>query len=352
LNTAKERFVRSIEDHEHETAETPKWTSMNAWTYGTLANALMVSIPISGACVLQWKFGNGRNVLITDFFVSLAVSSMLGDAFFHVIPHLLGMHSHGGHDEHHEETHEEMNMTLKHNEEHQGHDHYEHDEEKEQEVLIKIGTIVFTMYAMWFISTLMKLSGKSHDHCNAYTKGVSDTCQLVKAEKEDVEEKKEVKWSKIGGVLLGDCMCNATDGLAMGVAWTKGFGLGLGTMMAIMMHEMPNVLGNYVVYKQLGLCSKRALGMVLIAAAVCMIGLFAGLTLAAIPDSERWLLGIIAGLFIHIPLVDIMPEMAIKPDCKNKYARFGTQNIGLILGFSIMIIIAKYEEAIAGFTAK
>ena len=41
LNTAKERFVRSIEDHEHETTETPKWTSMDAWTYGTLANALM-----------------------------------------------------------------------------------------------------------------------------------------------------------------------------------------------------------------------------------------------------------------------------------------------------------------------
>ena len=81
--------------------------------------------------------------------------------------------------------------------------------------------------------------------------------------------------------------------------------------MAIMMHEMPNVLGNYVVYKQLGLCSKRALGMVLIAAAVCMIGLFAGLTLAAIPDSERWLLGIIAGLFIHIPLVDIVSPFFI-----------------------------------------
>ena len=47
-----------------------------------------------------------------------------------------------------------------------------------------------------------------------------------------------------------------------------------------------------------------------------------------------------------------MPEMTIKPDCKNNYTRFGTQNIGLILGFSIMIIIAKYEEAIASFTGK
>ena len=153
---------------------------------------------------------------------------MLGDAFFHVIPHLLGMHSHGGHHDgeshgHSMEGHEEMNATMEHHEEHHG-----HDEEKEQEVLIKIGTIVATMYGMWFVSTLMKLSGKSHDHCNAYTKGTSDTCQLVKAEKEDLEEKKEIKWSKIGGVLLGDCMCNGTDGLAMGVAWTTSFSTGLG----------------------------------------------------------------------------------------------------------------------------
>ena len=84
---------------------------------------------------------------------------------------------------------------------------------------------------MWFISTLMKLSGKSHDHCNAYTKGSQqDTCQLVKPEKEDVEEEKEIKWSKIVGVLVGDCMCNGTDGLAMGVAWTAGFSTGLGKL--------------------------------------------------------------------------------------------------------------------------
>ena len=132
---------------------------------------------------------------------------MLGDAFFHVIPHLLGMHSHGGHD------YEKFNMTLEHHDEHEGHE--------EQELLIKIGTIVVTMYGMWFISTLMKLSGKSHDHCNAYTKGSPDTCHLVKSEK-------EIKQSKIAGVLFGDCMCNGTDGLAMGVAWTAGFSTGLG----------------------------------------------------------------------------------------------------------------------------
>ena len=35
--------------------------------------------------------------------------------------------------------------------------------------------------------------------------------------------------------------------------------------------------------------------------------------------------------------------MKIKPDCTNKYARFITQNVGFILGFTIMIMIAIYE---------
>ena len=40
--SAKERFVRSIDDHEdHKPTETPEWTNVDAWTYGTLANALM-----------------------------------------------------------------------------------------------------------------------------------------------------------------------------------------------------------------------------------------------------------------------------------------------------------------------
>ena len=39
------------------------------------------------------------------------------------------------------------------------------------------------------------------------------------------------------------------DGIAVGVSWTSGYGAGLGTTIAIMMHEIPHELGDFVLYK-------------------------------------------------------------------------------------------------------
>ena len=46
-------------------------------------------------------------MLLTDFFIALAVSTMVGDAFFHILPHMLGLHSHD-----HEEKGFLVEMTL------------------------------------------------------------------------------------------------------------------------------------------------------------------------------------------------------------------------------------------------
>ena len=64
----------------------------------------LVLLSILGLLVLQCKSSSHRN-LITDFFIGLAVSTMTGDAFFHILPHMLGMHGHA-HDDHHDHDHE------------------------------------------------------------------------------------------------------------------------------------------------------------------------------------------------------------------------------------------------------
>ena len=97
-------------------------------------------------------------------------------------------------------------------------------------------------------------------------------------------EKPEPRWSVIGGILVGDCFHNFVDGLAVGVAWTLGWGAGLGniariemenlknqflgTTLAIVMHELPHELGDFIVYKKLGLKTRQALALNFIAALV------------------------------------------------------------------------------------
>ena len=73
------------------------------------------------------------------------------------------------------------------------------------------------------------------------------------------------------------CIEHALDGIAVGVAWTSGIGAGLGTTIAIMMHEIPHELGDFVLYKKLGLSSRGALGLNVIAALISYGGLYLGL---------------------------------------------------------------------------
>ena len=82
--------------------------------------------------------------------------------------------------------------------------------------------------------------------------------------------------------------------------------MGLGTTLAILMHELPHELGDFVVYKKLGLSTRQALGLNLFAALLSYAGVFTGLAIASDPDATEWLLAIVAGLFIYLALVDVV----------------------------------------------
>ena len=72
------------------------------------------------------------------------------------------------------------------------------------------------------------------------------------------------------------------------------------------MHELPHELGDFVVYKKLGLTTKRALGLNLFAAVISFGGLYTGLALSSSPEVTQWLLAIVVGLFVYISLVDVV----------------------------------------------
>jgi len=285
---------------------------------------------------------------------------MTGDAFFHILPHMLGMHGHA-HDDHHDHDHEPeagndlfmVGFTDYADPDHDYDDHDHGDEDEDFGIIVaKIGTLVGSMYAMWLIGSLMRLSGNGHGHSHGgFETPTQSNTEMVKQENPDEQKLEEVdmgsksslpsevKWSTIWGIMIGDCFHNFVDGIAVGVAWTSGIGAGLGTTIAIMMHEIPHELGDFVLYKKLGLSSRGALGLNVIAALISYGGLYLGLALGEDPTVVDWLLALVAGLFIYIALVDVMPVMQLKPDDPNRWNRFVWQNIGMGLGFAMMVLL-------------
>ena len=81
---------------------------------------------------------------------------------------------------------------------------------------------------------------------------------------------------------------------------------GIGTMIAIMIHEIPHVTGNYVLYRKQGLSGRAGLGLNIVSALCSFAGLYIGLGLGSNPEVVDWLLGMVAGLFIFVSLVNIV----------------------------------------------
>ena len=151
-------------------------------------------------------------MLVTDFFIALAVSTMVGDAFFHILPHMLGLHGHT-HEPHHDS--EEGGLFDDHDDEHS-----EEDESDFAIMTAKIGTLVGSMYVMWLIGALMQLIGNGHGHSHASEGNStrSNTEMIDRKDSDDDEEKwveidaeseeESIKWSTIWGIMIGDCFHN------------------------------------------------------------------------------------------------------------------------------------------------
>lgn len=191
------------------------------------------------------------NCLLSNVILALGVSTMLGDAFLHILPAVLGLHSHDEPDvEEEDHAHEHRNEPDDH-----GHSHDAEPVEEPDlymEAIKKLSVVVGIIYFFWIFEQIMSMMGHGHSHGGAAVAHDDEmaTRKTISDEKEkEVEEKGsksnqivptaestdfegEVKreqktdWreqrSAIIGILVGDCIHNFVDGLALGTTWAKG----------------------------------------------------------------------------------------------------------------------------------
>uniref|UniRef100_G3T8G8 Solute carrier family 39 member 10 n=1 Tax=Loxodonta africana TaxID=9785 RepID=G3T8G8_LOXAF len=153
-------------------------------------------------------------------------------------------------------------------------------------------------------------------------------------------------------VIMGDGIHNFSDGLAIGAAFSAGLTGGISTSIAVFCHELPHELGDFAVLLKAGMTVKQAIVYNLLSAMMAYIGMLIGTAVGQYANNiTLWIFAITAGMFLYVALVDMLPEM-LHGDGDNEehgfcpVGQFILQNLGLLLGFAIMLVIALYEDKI------
>ncbi|XP_020568500.1 zinc transporter ZIP10 isoform X1 [Oryzias latipes] len=151
-------------------------------------------------------------------------------------------------------------------------------------------------------------------------------------------------------VIMGDGMHNFSDGLAIGAAFSANITGGISTSVAVFCHELPHELGDFAVLLKAGMSVKQAIVYNLLSALMAYVGMIIGAAVGQYTHNvTNWIFAVTAGMFLYVALVDMLPEMLHGDSEEHKRSHLGhflLQNLGLLTGFSLMLLIAIFEDRI------
>ncbi len=210
-------------------------------------------------------------------FISVAVGALLGDAFIHLIPEAF------------EET-ENTGLVS---------------------VLIIIGILAF------FI--LEKFLHWHHHGEDLGKEGVHPVGKLI---------------------LVSDGVHNFLDGVVIAASFTVSLPVGLATTLAVILHEIPQEVGDFAVLLHAGYTKKHALCLNFLSALSALLGaaLFFAIGEFAEPIAA-YFVPLTAGGFIYIAVADLIPELH-----KTKRTRDSVyQLVAVIAGIAAMLGLVFFE---------
>lgn len=218
-------------------------------------------------------FGQKRFEPAVFVLVSLAVGAMLGDAFIHLLP----------------ESFETIPNPL------------------QVSISCLAGILAFFVlekFLMW-----------RHDHASEHTHPVLPLGHIN---------------------LVADGVHNFIDGVLIGASYLAGVEIGLATTMAVLLHEIPQELGDFGILVSAGFTRSKALWMNFLTALVSVAG--AVLVLVIGPRAEELaslVIPLAAGGFVYIAGSDLVPEL----HKERELPRAAIQFVAIGVGVGLMLLL-------------
>ena len=141
-------------------------------------------------------------------------------------------------------------------------------------------------------------------------------------------------------VLVSDGVHNLIDGVIIGISFIVSVPVGIATTIAVILHEIPQEIGDFTVLLHSGYPRKRALWLNFLSALTAVAGVFIAFILGEAGNGlVMFILPIAAGGFIYIAVADLIPELQ-----KTKEAWYSAwQIIAVIIGVLAMFALLFIE---------
>ena len=140
-------------------------------------------------------------------------------------------------------------------------------------------------------------------------------------------------------ILVSDAIHNFIDGLIIAASFMVAFPVGLATVLAVALHEIPQEIGDFGVLICGGFKKLKALFLNFLSASTIILGGIVGFFLSEkIGENIVFLLPFAAGNFIYIAAADLIPEIRYQAHPKNLFLHFLTFLLGLMFMYLVKLI--------------
>jgi zinc and cadmium transporter len=142
--------------------------------------------------------------------------------------------------------------------------------------------------------------------------------------------------------LIGDGVHNLIDGMIIAASFSVSIPIGVATTLAVILHEIPQEIGDFGVLVHGGLPVKKALFFNFLSAITAILGALISLIIG--PYIKGYTVSIIpitAGGFLYIAGSDLIPEL--HEGCDIKISTAVWQFVFIVLGVLVMALLALLD---------
>ncbi|HBU06686.1 MAG TPA: ZIP family metal transporter [Candidatus Magasanikbacteria bacterium] len=139
--------------------------------------------------------------------------------------------------------------------------------------------------------------------------------------------------------LIGDTVHNFIDGLIIGGSYLVSIPLGLATTFAVILHEIPQEIGDFGILLHGGYSRKKALILNFITGLTAVLGaIIAILVSGFIPHITTFLIPFAAGSFIYIAGSDLVPELHKETNAKKSALQLLISILGVVVMMALLLL--------------